>query len=205
MARVTYSPLIVEMSGKCGDAVFSRWKGIDYVRSRVTPANPQSDLQTAQRNALKHTLTMWQSIKLWGKKIWDHYATGYPWSGYNRYMDHNILLVKAGTAGKITPYNAAYVKISTMAIAAGGAGEITCTWTNVTGLSGVDYVSAYYRQTQTGSEEYAWTKVTAVDVTTETLTISGLDTAEQYEVAFFCRDELTTVAQESYNEVLNAG
>ncbi|MBA7698667.1 hypothetical protein ES703_107347 [subsurface metagenome] len=205
MARVTYSPLIVEMSGKCADAVFSRWKGIDYVRSRVTPANPRSDLQTAQRDALKHTLTMWQSIKSWAKAPWDFHATGYALSGYNRYMDANILLVKARTAGVLTPYNAKYIKISAMAVVAGGAGEFTCTWTNVAGVPGTDFVTTHYRKTQTDAEEYAWTWDADTDPSLETRTITGLDTGEEYEVALYASDASPDGWQQSYNEILAAG
>lgn len=205
MARVTFSPLIVEMSGKVADAVFSRWKGIDYVRSRVTPANPQTALQTAQREALANTLTMWQSIKSWAKAIWDHYAEGYAWSGYNRYMDYHILLTKAGTAGKITPANPDYVKISAEAIAAGGAGEITCTWTNDTGVHDVEHVYFFYRKTETASEEYAWTSDGAHAIDEETHTITGLDTGEEYEVAMFAAIVNKSLCQEAFNKVLVAG
>lgn len=41
-------------SGKLGDAlVFFGWKGLDLVREYVIPTNPQSALQTIQRNFLK--------------------------------------------------------------------------------------------------------------------------------------------------------
>lgn len=205
MARVTFSPLITEMSGKCGDAVFSRWKGVAYVRERVTPANPRSDDQKAQRAALTHTLTMWQSIKSWAKAVWDRYASGYAKSGYNRYIEDNIKLVKTLAAGFITPYDGDYVKISDMDAAAGGAGEITLTWTNDSGVSDTDFVHVFYRKTETDAEEYAWTHLGAYDVILETGVITDLSTGEEYEVALFCSTADYAACQQSYNEILLAG
>lgn len=205
MARVTFSPLIAGMRGKTAGVVFSVWKGIAYVRSWVIPSNPQSDDQTAQRNALKHTLTCWQSIKSWAKRVWDPYGTAYQMSGYNSYIRRNIKAVKAGIAGLITPYNADYIKIGTMAIAGSGADAVTCTWVNSTGVSDKDWVTACYRKTETLKEEYAWTVTEDTDVTLETLTIEGLDAAEEYEVAMFCGDGSPGGTQEGFNKILVAG
>lgn len=205
MARVTYSPLIVQMSGTTGDAVFSRWKGINYVRSRVIPANPQTPAQTKQRDALSHTLDMWQSIKAWGKGVWDYFATGYALSGYNRYMAENIEKVRDLEASVLTPENVDYVKISTMAIAAGGAGEIDCTWVNLSGVPGKDWVTVHYRKTETLKEEYAWTWDSDTDPSLQTVTITGLTTGEEYEVTIHASDASPHGAQASFSKLLNAG
>lgn len=205
MARVIFSPMISSLSGKVADAVFARWKGINYIRSRVIPANPQSDLQTAQRLALAHTLTMWQSIKAWATKHWDHYAEGYAKSGYNRYMEDNILDVKAAVAGQITPYNKDYIKVTYLDIVAGTAGQIVCTWTNVTGISGKDWLTTHWRKTETLKEEYAWTLDSDTDITDGTVTIDGLADGEEYEVAIFAADGSPAGFQESLNKVLAAG
>ncbi|MBA7634095.1 hypothetical protein ES703_41674 [subsurface metagenome] len=203
MAKVIYSPLISSLRGKVADAVFAVWKGIAYVRERVIPANPRSDLQVAQREALANTLTMWQSIASWAQQIWNTYAEGYAKSGYNRYMEDNILHVKAAEAGHITPTNPDYVKIAAMAAAAGAAGEIDCTWTNAGGVPGTDWVTVHYRKTQADAEVYAWTWDSDTDPTLETMTITGLDTGEEYEIAVHA--STGPVAQASYNEMLNAG
>jgi len=205
MARITFSPLMVDARGSVSDTVFSVWKGIHYIRSRIVPHNPKSDDQIAQRDALSHTLTLWQSVKSWSKAVWDTYATGYPLSGYNRYVQDNIKLVKAGTAGVLTPYLATYIPISAMDAAAGGAGEIACSWTNDSGVHGTDYVTAYYHKLEAEAEVYAWSHGGVKDVDQSPLTITGLDTAESYEVAFFCHTDALAEVQQSYNEVLAAG
>lgn len=205
MARITFSPIIVEASGKVGDAVFSRWKGIPYIRSRVTPSNPQTAAQTAQREALANALTMWQSIKSWSKAVWDTYATGYALSGYNRYMDVNILKIKAPVAGVLTPANADFIKISAEAAAAGASGIITCTWTNDTGSDVTDKIYAFYRKSEVGSEAYAWEDGGNAVPTDETLSVSGLTPGHEYEVAFACMLTDKSIAQEGYNEILDCG
>lgn len=50
MARVTGPLMSVDASGKVADSiVFSKWKGINYVRQWLKPANPQSADQGDQR------------------------------------------------------------------------------------------------------------------------------------------------------------
>lgn len=205
MARVTFSALVTDIRGKTGDVVFSIWKGINYIRARVTPSNPRSDLQTAQREALADTLTMWQSVKSWAKTVWDVYASGYGKSGYNRYIEDNILHVKAGTAGSLTPFNPLYIIIAAMAATQGGAGEIDLSWTKGAAVYPTDHVDAYYRKTEALAEEYAWTYGGHADPTVEALTIAGLDTGEEYEVAFMCHTAAFAKCQQSFNKVLLAG
>lgn len=48
MARVT-NTLIGKSSGKVGGAVFSTWKGINVLKEKGVPSNPQTDAQMQQR------------------------------------------------------------------------------------------------------------------------------------------------------------
>lgn len=53
MARVTAPLLSLDASGTVGKtATFSKWKGRNYVRLRVTPQNPQSNSQAQVRTIL---------------------------------------------------------------------------------------------------------------------------------------------------------
>lgn len=54
MAKVTGPLMSMDASGKfAGALVFSKWKGRPTVRQLVTPSNPQSVNQTAQRNMVR--------------------------------------------------------------------------------------------------------------------------------------------------------
>jgi len=56
MAKVTGPLMSMDASGKLGDAiVFSKWKGINYVRQYVIPANPEDPDQGDQRIVLGGT------------------------------------------------------------------------------------------------------------------------------------------------------
>ena len=100
MARLTFSALLAAASGKVGDVVFSRWKGIAYARRRVIPSNPQSGPQCKQRYVLKVSLLLWQSIKSWAKAPWTLSVSGYALSGYNKAMDDIMTaLIPQFTAG----------------------------------------------------------------------------------------------------------
>ena len=53
MAKVTGPLMSLDASGTVGKtATFSKWKGRNYVRLRVTPMNPQTDSQAATRTFL---------------------------------------------------------------------------------------------------------------------------------------------------------
>jgi len=202
MARVQFSPLIVGASGKTGDVVWSKWKGINYIRSRVIPANPRTDDQTAQREALAHALDLWQSIKAWAKKPWDKYATGYAWSGYNRYMDDNIPRAKAATITTHTPVDVDYPGLIDPAIEGPDPtpGPVVCTWTARAEAAANNVVRAYYRLVAT----WEWTFSSEVAESVATLNITDLPTGE-YAVQLVPSD--TTPAEllwgASYGEIGN--
>jgi len=77
-------------SGTLGDVItFSNWKGLAYVRSRVIPANPQTDGQTSCRSTMCAAVSSWQAedcLDATSKTSWDYYASGTGMSGFNRFV-----------------------------------------------------------------------------------------------------------------------
>ncbi|MEM2073716.1 MAG: hypothetical protein QXO33_04120 [Nitrososphaeria archaeon] len=91
------SPLFTDMRNALGESVvFSRWKGRQYIRSWVKPANPRTLKQMANRDVLKNLVKRWQAIKsdLDAVAAWNKEALPYLISGYN-------LFVKYGRLSKI--------------------------------------------------------------------------------------------------------
>jgi len=90
LTRVQGPLFSVTASGTIGDAiVFSNWKGLPYVRSRVIPSNPQTSDQTSIRNVLKAGVSAYQddaSQDGTSRQCWDYYASGTGMSGFNRYI-----------------------------------------------------------------------------------------------------------------------
>lgn len=145
MARISFSPLIVSASGKVQDTVFSRWKGKPYIRSRVTPSNPQSADQTKQRGIMSSAVGLWQKYHPDLKAAWNAYASGYGISGYNASTQRNAKTAAPSGDGTyarledacanvldLAPSDAAVPEPVAFAAVTGvgGSGEIDVSWTH---------------------------------------------------------------------------
>jgi hypothetical protein len=90
MTRVTGPLFSLTASGTIGDVItYSSWKGLAYVRSRVIPANPQTDDQTSIRDTLTAGVSTYRDaaqVPEASKNSWDYYASGTGMSGFNRYI-----------------------------------------------------------------------------------------------------------------------
>lgn len=186
MARITFGPMIVDCRGSVGDTTFSSWKGINYIRSRVTPANPNTVAQQNQRNKLKYSVFQWQQLATDIKTRWNEYASPYSRSGYNFWCDNNIPAMAVADAVDLhyTPANKDLAGPTDFAAATGGSsGEINCTWS--TGKTGaLIYIevivfkasSTYYDiALEVKSHEAVLSSVGSV-------TISGLVAGQDYTV-----------------------
>lgn len=75
-------------------AVFSKWRGIPYVRQHVIPANPNSVGQQATRNVFRTMTEMWKLMPTVGVDPWDLFATGRPFLGRNAYIGQNVAAMR---------------------------------------------------------------------------------------------------------------
>lgn len=122
--------------GKVGPVVGGMWKGINYIRSYVIPANPQSVDQTTQRTRFSVIQEyVRQVLSTLVHPYWDQYQVGQ--SGYNAITsdwmlnaDSNNFLVAACKAAKGTLSPQA-IDISTYVT---GTGLVEIAWTEA--LSG---------------------------------------------------------------------
>ena len=107
-------------------AVFSKWRGIPYVRQHVIPANPNSVGQQATRNVFRTMVEMWKLLPTVGVDPWDLFATGRPFLGRNAFIGQNVAAMRGevdmdlqvgspGAKGGIPP-----VSIAPTTIAGGG-------------------------------------------------------------------------------------
>jgi hypothetical protein len=129
MARIFLSPLIVDIRASQSDTVFSKWKGINYIRSRVIPANPQSVNQTEVREALAQLVECWQDSDSSMKLNNNYYASGKEYSGFNRFIGDNCVANRAGTQLNINMDNG-YSLLTAWSAATGAfAGQVDIAWT----------------------------------------------------------------------------
>ncbi len=204
MARITLGPLISDISGKTAGSVFSRWHGRNYVRRLVIPANPQSVLQTAQRNAMARSVYLWRSLVTWAKTALDVVGTGYRMSGYNWFCGQNVVDEKTYDSGKLMGHNPDCPLIADLALAAGAAGEIDVTWTDQVHAN-APLVSLFYRKVEVGSEENEFHHFAAGVSSGETATITALSTGELYRVAAVHHSAAGALAGESDSAEQAAG
>src|SRR3990172_3936660 len=67
-------------------ATFSKWKGRNYVRSRVIPSNPQSAAQVSMRSMMKFLSQIWAGLTAANKATWDTAADASAISPFNAFV-----------------------------------------------------------------------------------------------------------------------
>lgn len=129
MARISLSPLIVDIRNKIGDTVFSKWKGVNYARSRVDPSNPNTVNQQEVRDALRQLVTLWQALAGIVRTSWADFASGRNLSGFNAFVGVNAVDQRAATPIELTK-DLGETSLATFGAATGsGAAEIDITYT----------------------------------------------------------------------------
>jgi hypothetical protein len=90
MAIVKGPAMSLDASGSLGGAiVFSKWKGRNYVRALVTPANPRSGSQTGFRQSMKFLSQNWAGLSAGEKATWLTRAQDMIVSNFNAYTSYN--------------------------------------------------------------------------------------------------------------------
>lgn len=86
-----YGPMMsMDASGTIGKiATFSKWKGRNYVRSRVVPANPKSALQVSVRAMLRFLSQAWVNVGATPQGTWDDLAAADQISPFNAFVGRN--------------------------------------------------------------------------------------------------------------------
>ncbi|GAH53386.1 unnamed protein product, partial [marine sediment metagenome] len=73
-----------EYSGQAGKAgVFAKWKGRQYRRKYVIPANPDTTMQKNVRNHFTNAIVLWHTWSSLQRRTYGYLATGLVMSGFN--------------------------------------------------------------------------------------------------------------------------
>jgi len=92
MAIVKGPAFSLDASGSlAGAVVFSKWKGRNYIRQLVTPANPRSGAQTGFRASMKFLAQQWAGLTDVEKATWLDRATDGIYSTFNAFTSYNQL------------------------------------------------------------------------------------------------------------------
>jgi len=91
MARLTAPLFSLDASGTIGSAItFARWKGINYARVRVIPANPKTTGQTAVRNIFTNLNELWKRSGTLARRPFALAARGQPFTDRNINIRENV-------------------------------------------------------------------------------------------------------------------
>jgi hypothetical protein len=139
--KTKFGAIIVAGSGKIGGQVASRNRAGSYMRTKVTPVNPNTSYQAEVRNRLSAISTAWRAlgaalILAWNNAVGmfqgtDVFGDLKTPSGFNLYQALNNNLLRIGKS-VITapPLPLAVPVIETGVLAAVHAGAVTITFTN---------------------------------------------------------------------------
>jgi hypothetical protein len=131
---LTVGPLMsLDASGSvAGTIVFSKWKGRNYVRQLVTPANPKSRLQVSTRAMMKFLSQQWSpETTALQKATWEADAAAMAASPFNAFIKTNLRRWTQFTAPtKETPIvaNGTLPTFTSLPASVGAVGQITITW-----------------------------------------------------------------------------
>ena len=98
MARVLYTAIVADMRNKLNGSVFSKNKSGAYVRTKVTPVNPQSQAQTTARQRLSQFSNGFRNLTAAQVAAWNDLASNNPQGtdifGNPKYLTGMSLFVK---------------------------------------------------------------------------------------------------------------
>lgn len=132
MAKVTGPFMSFGGRGQIGKAmVAQKWRGVQYVREYVVPANPRTTAQQAVRSLFAYLREMWKLAPSEVLLGWNAFAQGRPFTGMNKFVGENVRVLNGeadmdnfignpGSGGGLPP-------VSITAVAGAGAGEIDVT------------------------------------------------------------------------------
>lgn len=110
MAKVLFSGVAgVDIRNKLNGSVFSKNRAGAYIRTKVTPVNPQTDAQQQARNNLSTNSQAWRGLTESQRQGWIDGAVNFPYtdiygqtkilSGQQLFVKLNNNLVNAGASG----------------------------------------------------------------------------------------------------------
>jgi hypothetical protein len=91
MSKITAPLLSFEAAGQIAKTqVYSRWRGISYVRRYVIPANPDTAEQQKTRSAFAWLQNVWRYAPAVFQEAWTTYSQGQPLTNRNAFGKFNI-------------------------------------------------------------------------------------------------------------------
>jgi hypothetical protein len=181
MVKLKGPMMSMDASGSIGNVlVFSKWKGRNYARRHVIPANPQSGLQVGMRAMLSWMTKRYGSIAAATKLDWAAFYSAESISGINGYLKFNQPRVRRGLGifedKDNTP--AAAIAAPTAVVATAAVKSVNLTW--VASIGANPSGTIIYMSKTTGFTPGPDTIVQAENQAILAKTIIGLTTGTPY-------------------------
>jgi hypothetical protein len=77
MAKIKFGMMMTDASGKLGGQVFSKNRGGSYVRTKVTPLNPQTTAQSLVRGIFASISSAWSGLSQAGRDSFNNFVNDY--------------------------------------------------------------------------------------------------------------------------------
>lgn len=97
MAKILTTAIVADIRNKLNGSVFSKNRYGSYVRTKVTPVNPQSSAQQNVRNRLATNSQAWRGLTESQRQAWIDAAANFPFTdifGNSKILSGNSLYVK---------------------------------------------------------------------------------------------------------------
>jgi len=140
MAKIKFGALVVDGRGKVGGHVLSNNRAGSYIRTKVTPGNPNTSYQAESRNRLSTLATAWAGLAAANRLLWngavglfkttDIFGDVRNPSGFNLFQRLNNNLLRIGIAmitAPPTPVALPVITTGVVTATAGGALIVTFT------------------------------------------------------------------------------
>jgi hypothetical protein len=180
MATIKLNPIITDIRNRMGSNVFSKWKGINYVRGYVPPTDRNTEDQQVVRSTFSRLVEIWKGLGSAAKKSWGVFATGRNLSGYNAFIAENFENMKADLA-LIISQPMEEEPINGFSAATGSAsGSITCSFQ---APAGTGKEITLFTQRAAGGNGNGQAAITRHEGNaSSSVTISGLEPGAQYHM-----------------------
>ena len=132
MAKVKGPLLSLGASGQIGESiVFGNWRGVDYARQHVVPANPKTTAQQLTRDTFQYGDDQYKRMLTLAQSVFVAGAVGKKLTAHNIFISRYVKLLRGDsdmTSYEASPgVNGGLPLLSFGAVGGAGAGEIDCT------------------------------------------------------------------------------
>ncbi len=195
MAKVKFGAIAVDARNKVGGIVYSKNQYGAYVRTKVTPVNPQSGYQTSVRNNFKDLSVAWGATLTaaqrasWiafaaSHKVTDIFGAQLTLSGLSTYQRINRVIYQLGLASIASPPADLSVTalLTAVVTAAAGAATMSIAFT-ATPLGAAEYLYCWATPPLSAGVNYLRNRLRLTDISAAAQ-VSPYDMATAYAARF---------------------